>query len=84
MPRTKSGGYGIQWLTFGAAYRYATFQFSTDVAISTEGETPEVYIGTEWHPFRFLPIRFGVSNGALTVGMGLAWRGIRINHARIF
>ncbi len=77
-------GYGIQWLTLGGAYRYAAFQFSADVAVSTEGETPEVYIGTEWHPFYFLPIRLGISNGAFTAGMGIAWRGVHINYARIF
>ena len=77
-------GYGIQWLTLGAAYRYAAFQLAMDVALSTEGKTPEVYIGTEWHPFRFLPIRLGISNGALTAGMGIAWNGIGVNYARIF
>ena len=77
-------GYGLQWLTLGAAYAYAAFQFSADVAISTEGETPEVYIGTEWCPFGFLPIRVGVSNGALTAGLGVAWKGVRVNYARIF
>ena len=63
-------GYGIQWLTLGTAYRYAAFQFSVDVAISIEGKAPEVYIGTEWHPFPVLPIRLGISNGALTTGVG--------------
>ena len=77
-------GYGIQWITLGTAYRYAAFQFSADVAISTEGKTPELYIGTEWYPFRVLPIRLGVSNGALTVGMGIKWKGVGINYARIF
>jgi hypothetical protein len=77
-------GYGIQWLTLGTAYRYDTFQFSMDVAFSTAGETPEFYIGTEWHPYRVLPIRLGISNGALTAGIGVAWKGIRINYARIF
>ena len=77
-------GYGIQWLTIGTAYRYAAFQFSLDVAISTHGETPEFYVGTEWFPFGFLPVRLGISNGALTAGMGIAWRGVGINCARIF
>ena len=54
------------------------------MVISTDGETPEFYVGTEWFPFHFLPIRLGTSNGALTAGMGVAWRGVRINYARIF
>ena len=77
-------GSGIQWLTLGTAYRYGAFQLSADVAISTEGETPELYVGTEWHPFRILPIRLGISNGVLTAGTGLVWRGVRLNYARIF
>ena len=77
-------GYGIQWLTLGTAYRYAAFEFSADIAFSTEGKTPEAYIGTEWHPFPYLPLRFGISNGALTIGIGIKWKGVSINHARIF
>ncbi len=77
-------GFGIQWLTLGSAYRYAALYFSADVAVSTQGKTPEFYIGTEWHPFHFLPIRLGISNGILTAGVGVVWRGIQINYARIF
>ena len=84
-------GYGIQWLTLGIAYRYAAHwfrrapcEFSVDFALSTEGKTPELYIGAEWHPFSTLPIRLGVSNGALTGGIGITWKGIHINYARIF
>ena len=77
-------GYGIQWLTLGTAYRTAAFQFSMDVAISTQGQPPELYIGTEWHPFGFLPVRLGISNGAPTVGIGVKWKGVGVNCARIF
>ena len=84
-------GYGIQWLTLGIAYRYARHwlqnapcEFSVDVALPTAGKSPELYIGAEWSPFQILHIRLGSSNGALTTGMSIAWKGIRINYARIF
>ena len=84
-------GYGIQWLTLGIAYRYARHwlknapcEFSVDVAVPTAGETPELYIGAEWSPFQFLCMRLGSSNGTLTTGTGVAWKGVRINYARIF
>ena len=84
-------GYGIQWLTLGIAYRYARHwlesapcEFSVDVAVPTAGETPELYIGAEWSLFQFLCIRLGSSNGVLTTGIGVAWKGVRINYARIF
>lgn len=76
--------YGIQWVTIGTAYRYATCEFSVDIALSTEGVPPELYLGAAWSPFRFLPIRFGSSNGALTVGIGVEWKAVCINYARIF
>ena len=90
-------GYGIQWITLGSAYRYtanptskngvfhlAHFEFSIDVALSTEGKMPELYLGAAWHPFPYLPIRLGSSNGDVTAGIGVAWKGIRIDYARIF
>ena len=90
-------GYGLHWITLGAAYRYADdtlpeggvfhpahFELSMDVALSTEGETPELYLGAAWHPFPYLPIRLGSSNGDVTAGIGIAWKGIRIDYARIF
>ena len=84
-------GYGIQWLTLGISYRYAKHwlqsapcEFSIDFALPTEGSTPELYIGAEWHPFPIFPIRLGISNGALTGGIGITWKGIHINYARIF
>ena len=90
-------GYGIQWITLGSAYRYAAnptskseifhlahFEFSIDVALSTEDETPELYLGAAWHPFPYLPIRLGSSNGDVTAGIGVAWKGIRIDYARVF
>ena len=85
-------GYGIQWLTLGISYRYsehwlrrAPCEFSVDVALPTEGKTPELYIGAEWHPFPILPIRLGISNGSLTGGIGITWKEIfYINYARIF
>ena len=77
-------GYGIQWLTLGTAYRYDAYQFSADIAFPTDGTVPEFYIGTEWHPFPILPIRLGISKGVLTTGIGVAWRGVHINYARIF
>ncbi len=90
-------GSGLHWITLGAAYRYAAdtpseggvfhpahFELSMDVALSTEGETPELYLGAAWHPFPYLPIRLGSSNGDVTAGIGIAWKGIRIDYARIF
>ncbi|MCY3549987.1 MAG: hypothetical protein OXH39_05955 [Candidatus Poribacteria bacterium] len=84
-------GFGIQWLTLGIAYRYAEHwlksapcEFSVDVAVPTAGETPELYIGAEWHPLQVLHIRLGSSNGVLTTGIGIAWKGVGINYARIF
>lgn len=77
-------GYGIQWLTLGTAYRYNAYQFSADIALPTDGTAPEFYIGTEWHPFPVLPIRLGISNGMLTTGIGVAWKGVHISYARIF
>lgn len=90
-------GYGLHWITLGAAYRYADdtlpegevfhpahFELSMDVALSTGGETPEFYLGAAWHPFPYLPIRLGSSNGDVTAGIGIAWKGIRIDYARIF
>ena len=84
--------YGIQWLTLGISYRYAKHwlqnapcEFSIDLALPTERRTPELYIGAEWHPFPILPIRLGISNGALTSGIGITWKEIfYINYARIF
>ena len=84
-------GYGIQWLTLGISYRYAKHwlqsapcEFSIDLSLPTEGRTPELYIGAEWHPFPIFPIRLGISNGALTGGIGITWKGVHINYARIF
>ena len=77
-------GSGIQWLTLGTAYRYAAYQFSVDVAFPTDRATPELYIGAEWDRFPVVPIRLGFSNGAFTVGIGVAWKGIHIDYARIF
>ena len=90
-------GYGVHWITLGAAYRYAAgnpskagvfhpahFEVSIDVALSTKGETPELYLGVAWHLFPYLPIRLGSSNGDVTAGIGVAWKGIRIDYARIF
>ena len=77
-------GYGIQWLTLGTAYRYTAYQFSIDIAFPTDRTTPEVYIGVEWKRFSILPIRLGFSNGKLTVGIGVAWKGIHIDYAPDF
>ena len=77
-------GSGIQWLTLGTAYRYAAYQFSVDVAFPTDRATPELYIGAEWDQFPVVPIRLGFSNGAFTAGIGVAWKGIHIDYARIF
>ncbi len=77
-------GSGIQWLTLGTAYRYKTYQFSVDIAFPTEGTALAFYTGTEWHPFPILPIRLGISNGVLTTGIGVAWKGVYIDYVRIF
>ena len=74
-------GYGLQWLTLGTAYRYGVYQFSMDVAFPTDRTTPEMYIGIEWDRFPIIPIRVGFSNGAWTLGTGVAWKGIRIDYA---
>ena len=77
-------GYGLQWLTFGTAYRYKAYQLSVDIALPTDGTSPELYIGAEWNRFAFLPMRLGLSNGAFTLGVGVSWKAIHINYARIF
>ncbi len=82
-------GYGIQWMTLGTAYCYRTCEFSADVVLSTEGATPELYLGAEWHPVPLLYLRGGSSNGLLTLGMGVeckfAWiNTINLSYARIF
>ncbi len=82
-------GYGIQWVTLGTAYRYSTYQFSADVALSTVGETPGVYFGAEWTPFPIVSLRLGSSNGSLTGGIGITWKtgrtaAVHISYARIF
>ena len=77
-------GYGIQWLTLGTTYRYTPYRFSIDIAFPTDRTSPEVYIGLEWDRFPIVPIRIGLSNGAWTLGTGVAWKGIRIDYARIF
>lgn len=77
-------GYGLHWLTLGAAYRYAPYQFAVDVAVPTDTATsPEFYIGVEWNRFPLIPVRLGFSNGAVTLGLGVAWRGLHLNYARI-
>ena len=77
-------GYGLQWLTLGTAYRYGAYQFSVDIAFPTDRTVPAVYIGAEWNRLPIVPIRLGFSNGAWTVGIGVAWKGIHIDYARIF
>ena len=78
-------GYGIQWLTLGTAYRYAAYQFSVDVCIpyrqSKRQSCTSVPSGIS---FPVVPIRLGFSNGAFTAGIGVAWKGIHIDYARIF
>lgn len=77
-------GRGIQWVTLGTAYRYTSYQFSADIALSTEGAEPEFYFGVEWTPTTFFSMRVGSSNGALTGGIGLRIIDVYINYARIF
>ena len=77
-------GRGIQWVTLGTAYRYESYQFSADIALSTEDAEPEFYFGTEWTPTTFFSIRVGSSNGALTGGVGLRIIDVYINYARIY
>lgn len=74
----------IQWITLGTAYRYASYQFSADIALSTEGAPTEFYFGAEWTPSPFFFIRVGNSNGALTGGVGLRIIDVYINYARIY
>ena len=77
-------GRGIQWVTLGTAYRYASYQFSTDIALSTEGVPSEFYFGVEWTPTTFFAVRVGRSNGALTGGVGMRIIDVYINYARIY
>ena len=75
---------GIQWITLGTAYRYVSYQFSADIALSTEDKKPELYFGIEWSPYTFFSVRIGSSNGALTGGIGLQIIDVHINYARIY
>jgi len=77
-------GRGIQWITLGTAYRYESYQFSADVALSIEDSEPEFYFGAEWTPTSFFSVRVGSSNGALTGGVGLRIIDVYINYARIY
>ena len=74
----------IQWVTFGSAYRYDSYQFSVDIAISTEGETSEYYFGVEWIPTSFFSVRVGSSNGSMTSGFGLRIIDVYLFYARIY
>ncbi len=75
---------GIQWITVGSAYSYSSYQFSADLAYSTEGATPEFYFGAEWFPTSFFSMRIGNSNGAFTGGVGLRLIDVYVHYARIF
>ena len=77
-------GNSIQWITFGTAYRYESYQLSVDLAISTEGETYEYYLGTEWIPASFFSVRVGSSNGSITSGFGLRIIDVYLYYARIY
>lgn len=75
---------GIQWITLGTTYRYELYQFSADIALSTEGAPSEFYFGVEWTPTSFFSMQAGSSNGALTGGVGLRIIDVYINYARIY
>lgn len=77
-------GNRIQWVTFGTAYRYESYQLSVDLAISTEGETSEYYIGAEWIPTSYFSVRVGSSNGSITGGLGLRIIDVYLSYARIY
>ena len=77
-------GRGIQWITLGTAYRYASYQFSADIALSTEGVPSEFYFGVEWIPVSFFSLRVGNSNGDFTGGVGMRIIDVYINYARIY
>ncbi len=77
-------GRGVQWVTLGTAYRYDTYQFSADIALSTEDAEQEFYFGVEWVPSSFFSMRVGNSNGFFTGGVGLRIVDVYINYARIF
>ena len=77
-------GRSIQWVTFGTAYRYETYQIAVDIAISTEGEVAEYYYGAEWIPTSFFSIRVGSSNGFITAGVGLRVIDVYLHYARIY
>lgn len=77
-------GRGIQWVTLGTAYRHTSYQFSADIALSTEDADPEFYFGIEWVLSSFFSIRVGNSNGAFTGGVGLQIIDVYIHYARIF
>ena len=75
---------GIQWITVGSAFSYSSYQFSADIAYSTEGASPEFYFGAEWTPTSFFFMRIGNSNGAFTGGIGLRIIDVYVHYARIF
>ncbi len=77
-------GRDIQWVTLGTTYRHESYQFSADIALSTEDEKPEFYFGVEWTPLSLLSIQVGSSNGYLTGGVGMRIIDVYINYARIY
>lgn len=77
-------GSRFQWVTIGCAYHYALYQFSADIALSTENSNTELYLGAEWSPYSFFSLRVGNSNGALTGGVGFRIIDVYIHYARIY
>lgn len=74
----------VQWVTLGSAYQHNSYLFSTDIAISTEGAEPEIYVGIEWVPSSLFSMRVGSSDGNITAGVGLQIIDVIVNYARIY
>lgn len=77
-------GRNIQWVTLSTAYRYKSYQFSTDIALSTKDFEREFYFGIEWTPTSLFSLRVGSSNGDLTGGIGLQIIDVYLSYARIY
>ena len=76
--------HGIQWLTFGVAYRWWDLQFAADVALPRRHlSRVDFYIGVEWRAVSFLRVRAGQSNGDWTFGLGVDWEWFQIDYGRI-
>ena len=75
---------GIQWWTFGAAYRWRELLFAWDTALpGLPLRRADFYFGVECRAVSFLRVRGGLSDQDWTIGLGFDWRHFKVDYARI-